>query len=186
MRVHIKVVTAAVILSFLVYMAYSITLKYLENETLQNRISTIPSFRLERLTGGTFTEEDLAEGSIILNYFNTTCEFCRAKLKALKSRMEEFEGVQLVFVSSEEKIAIKEFSGEREFQERPNVIFLQDPNLEFSKTFGVVAIPVTFIYNKDRQLIKEFKGAVKIESMLEALHENPRLNKRQDEKPVLK
>src|SRR5690554_2451477 len=173
MRDHIKVVIVAVVLSFLLYMAYFITLKYLEKETLRNRLSTIPSFRLERLTGGAFTEIDMAESLVVINYFNSTCEFCRAKSKALKLRMEEFKGIQLVFVSSEDKIVIGKFSEEHGLHEYPNVIFLQDSNMEFSKTFGITTIPVTFIYNKDRQLIGQFKGAVKIESMLEALHENP-------------
>lgn len=173
MRDHIKVVIVAVILSFLVYMAYSITLKYLEKETLRNRLSTMPSFRLERLTGGAFTESDLAESPVVISYFNSTCEFCRAKSKAMKLRMEEFKGIQLLFVSIEDKIVIEEFSEEHGLHEYPNVVFLQDSNMEFSKTFGITTIPVTFIYNKDRQLMGEFKGAVKIESMLEALHENP-------------
>lgn len=166
---HLKFIIVAVIVGFLGFMAYSITLKYLEKEAVRDRLSTIPSFQLERLTGIAFTESDLAEGPVVLDYFNSTCELCRGKSKVIKRRIEEFMDIQLVFVSSEEKIAIEKFSEESGLNVYPNVVFLHDSDMGFSKTFGVVAIPVTFVYNRDRELVGEFKGAVKIESILEAL-----------------
>lgn len=166
---HIKVVIVAFIFGFLGFMGYSIALKYLEKESIRERISTIPSFRLERLAGDVFTENELAEGPVVLDYFNSTCDFCRAKSKAIKLRIEEFRGIQLVFVSSEEKVIIEKFSEENGLNKYPNVVFLHDSNMAFSKAFGVTTIPATFIYSRDRKLIKEFKGAVKIESILEVL-----------------
>lgn len=172
MKQYIRISIVLVILAFLGYMAYAINRKLLEKEALRERISTIPSFRFERLEDGFFTENDLAENkSLVFLYFNSTCDFCRLEAKAIQGRIEEFDAVQLVFVSIEEKVDIKNFAEEHDLYENTNVVFLQDSRMEFSRIFGVNSVPATFFYNKNGKLVNQFNGAVRADSMLEALQE---------------
>src|SRR5690554_6801360 len=100
-----KILIVSVVFGFLGYMAYAVTVKYMEKESLRKRISTIPSFRFERLGDGMFTDADLSANSpLILLYFNSSCEFCRAEARGIKINSEKLGDIQLVFVSTEEKI----------------------------------------------------------------------------------
>jgi len=170
----VKILIVAVVIGFLGYMAYAINLKYSEGKELRNRISTLPPFRFERIGEGFFTEDDLdANTPLILFYFNSSCTFCRSEANEIRNKLGRFSGFQLVFVSTEDKILIKKFSEEFGLNGKGNDIFLRDSDLEFSRIFGVITVPATYIYNTERQLIKEFKGAVKIASLLEAIQEKP-------------
>lgn len=170
----VKLLIVAGVIGFLGCMVMAITLKYKESEAQRKRISTLPSFKLERLEYGFFTDDDLtANRPLILLYFNSTCEFCRAEAREIKNRIESFKEIQLVFVSTEEKIDIKKFAEEYRLCENANVVFLKDTNMEFSRIFGIKSVPVTYIYNQHRQLMREFKGAVKVASMIEALQMRP-------------
>lgn len=170
----VKILIVAGVIGFLGYMVIAITLKYAEGEAHRKRISTLPSFKLERLGNGFFTDADLtANRPLILLYFNSTCEFCRAEAREIKNKIESFKEIQLVFVSTEEKIDIKNFAEENGLCENANVVFLQDTNMEFSRIFDVKSVPVTYLYNQHRQLMGEFKGAVNVASMVEALQNKP-------------
>src|SRR5690554_2811314 len=167
-----KILIITVILGFLVYMALAIIQKLSEKEELRERISEIPSFRLERLSNGFFTEKELPISQpVIFLLINSTCDFCRLEAKAIKDRIAEFKDVQLVFVSTEEKIDIENFAKEYGLYESDNVVFLQDPSMEFSGVFGISTVPATFVYNQDGELVRQFNGAVKVDLMLEALKE---------------
>src|SRR5690554_4042868 len=164
-----KILIVSVVSGFLGYMAYAVTVKYVEKESLRERISTIPSFCIERLQDGVFTEGDLAANRpLILMYFSSSCEFCRIEARQTKEKLGRFNAIQLVFVSTEEKADIENFAEVHGLSGHPNVVFLQDANMEFSKIFGTNTVPAAYLYDKDRRLIKEFRGAVGIESMLEA------------------
>jgi thioredoxin-related protein len=102
MKGKIRILIMVVILAFLGYMAYAIIFNLKGKETLRERISTIPPFRFDRLKNGFFTEKDLAENKyLIFLYFNSTCEFCQLEAKAIRKRIEEFKGIQLIFISTE-------------------------------------------------------------------------------------
>src|SRR5690606_35979325 len=108
-----KRIIVSVVLGFLGYMAYAVTSKYMEKESVRKRISTIPAFRFERLGDGVFTDEDLtANRPLILLYFNSSCEFCRAEAREIKNNLEKLRAIQMVFVSTEEKIDIRKFAEE--------------------------------------------------------------------------
>ena len=167
---HVKILIVSVVLGFLGYMTYAISVKYVEKESLRTRVSTMPDFRFERLGDGTFTDGDLvANRPLILIYFNSACEYCRMEARRIKEKLGTFNAFQLVFVSTEEKAEIENFAEVHGLSGHPNVVFLQDANMEFSKIFGINTVPAAYLYDKDRRLIKEFRGAVGIDSMLEAL-----------------
>lgn len=172
MRNHIKTYLIISVLGFLGYMAFAISGKRTEKEALRMRIATVPSFRLERVEGGFFTEEQLSQHKpFILVYFNSGCDLCKLEAKSIGSRLGEFDNAQLAFVSTEEKVDIRDFAQEYGLSGSCNVVFLQDPNLEFSKIFGINTVPATFIYSKKGKLVNQFSGPVKVDFILEALQE---------------
>lgn len=168
-----KTLTVIVVLGVLGYMTYGISLKYREKETAENRIAVLPNFTLERLQGGFFMQDDLSPGSpLIFLYYNSSCTFCRAETRAIKKNMKELGGNQLIFVSPEDKTDIKGFAEEFGLYGMPDIVFLQDTGLEFAGIFGIKSVPTTYLYNKDRTLIRRFNGPVKIESIIEALQKS--------------
>ena len=83
--------------------------------------------------------------------------------------MSDFEGMQLLFVSFEEKMAIQQFAKEYQLINKENILFLEDRKGAFSELFDVNSIPYMVIYDENKKLLKKFKGATKVDKILEVL-----------------
>lgn len=99
----------------------------------------------------------------LIIYFNSECEFCQWEVEEISKHFDEFENVQMAFVSHE--------------PEDEAIQFLKSHNLDqfylTSRTENVMStftgsVPQLFIY-KQGKLVNQFKGEVKIELILEAL-----------------
>jgi thioredoxin-related protein len=105
----------------------------------------------------------------IIILFNTTCEHCQYEAKEIKKSISSFSQASILMISSEPIKTIKAFSEQYGLNNEASVSFTKINRENIFETFGSVSIPHIFIYNKDRKLIKEFKGETKIEAILKYL-----------------
>lgn len=106
--------------------------------------------------------------SCLIIYYNSECEHCQYEAELISKQIEQFKDYQILMISYEpiEKILAyrKKFKLNYSFIE-----FLQDSKYQFDNIFGNSPFPSSFIYNKNRKLVKQFKGEVKTEAMLKYL-----------------
>jgi peroxiredoxin len=106
-----------------------------------------PTFTLERLDGGgTISSEDLRGGPVIVNFWGSWCDPCRAEMPLFERRWQEHRDAGLTIVGIDLRDApdnAKEFVAERDIT-YPIVV---DPEETVARQFGIGAndgLPQTF------------------------------------------
>lgn len=156
---------AVCILIFFIY-------KNLERKNqILSGINKLPNFHFRTIDGNEYLGNDkLKDETLILIYFNTECEHCIYEVEEIIRNIKRFSYHQIILVSSETTDKIIVFKEKFQLQKYSNIILLQTDAIEFYNTFGTMAIPSVFIYT-DNQLVKKFKGEVKIEAIYNILNQ---------------
>tara|TARA_B110000503_G_scaffold137127_1_gene220779 strand:- start:381 stop:908 length:528 start_codon:yes stop_codon:yes gene_type:complete len=161
------------ILCLLSYLGYSIITKTKEKNKIAKQIQTIPKFELKTLDNVSFTNQNLKPNlNTIFVHFNSDCDFCHHEAESISQNLNNFKGIQFIFVSFEETEAIKKFAELYKLHNQENIIFLEDKKGEFSTLFNANSIPYILIYNKNNNLIKKHKGQLNANGILRVLNQN--------------
>ncbi len=162
MKKHLIKIVVILFLVGLGSIGYAFVKKVDDKQTVQASIQSLPAFSYQELSGGEFTNEDLdSEKPVILIYFNTECDYCQHEAAQISSSASLFKDSELLLISNESPDKIKEFVNTYKLPNNDYIHILQDSGASFATTFDVSSIPFSAIYDKDQQLIKTHKGAIK-------------------------
>jgi thiol-disulfide isomerase/thioredoxin len=118
---------------------------------------TVPAPRLETLNGVSFPLDSLKGKVVVLDFWAPWCIPCRQSFPALDALQEKYgaQGLRVVGLSLED-------NGEAiaEFLEAVPVSFtiLRDPTGSAGEAFKVVAMPTTFLLDREGRLAARFEG----------------------------
>ena len=131
----------------------------------EQRKSASVGFTLPTLEGGNWNFADQRGKVVVVNYWATWCPPCRVEMPGLVNIANEYQsrGVVMVGVTMDENLAdVPPFV---EKYEMPYQITLpgNDPNVGSSG----MALPTTFLYDKNGRLAKKYTGIV-LESTLKS------------------
>jgi thioredoxin-related protein len=152
---------------FTLFAIYALADKIMEKKNIQQQIQSLPVDKIRSLDSTLFVFPR-AESMLII-YFNSTCEHCQYELKEIREHAALFDGTHLLLVSSENMADIRTFSLQSGLTDRENVSFAKINPDDVYDTFGSVSIPHIFIYNNAGSLVKEFKGETKVEAIAKSL-----------------
>ncbi len=107
--------------------------------------------------------------SVVLIYFNSTCEYCQYEAAQIAKQIDSFQSVVVVWFSIEDVAKIKQFATTYQLANQPSVVFAKVLPQDLSKYFGGVSPPSIWIFDKNQQLVKHFKGETKIEAIVKYL-----------------
>lgn len=157
------------LLTVIGFIGYKVATKISNKKEISERIKTIPNFTFHTLDGMEFTRNNLGNKTIIFIYINSECDYCQSEAIKIQKRLPDFEDAQLIFVSFETAEDIQKFAKDYKLDNQENILFLEDRKGKFSEVFDVSSIPYIVIYDKDKNFLKKFKGATKIDKILEVL-----------------
>lgn len=171
MKKYLKIILPVVVISLLAIMGYKVVDKINYKKQVVENIKQIPSFSYLDLEGNVFTKENLPKNkSVLFVYFNSECDFCNHEAEMIQQNLEKLEDIQIVFISFEKTDSIKEFAQKYSLLQHDNINFISDSKATFATTFDVKSLPCLVLYDLNRNLIEKIKGQVKIETVLEKLH----------------
>lgn len=150
-----------VVLAFIA-LIFSIVSKKLNKKELQ---STFPSTHFYQLDSSLLVNSSITTEKIVLIYFNSGCEHCQYEAKSIAENLTLFKNSTVLWFSSENITQIKDFANKYQLANQNQIIFLKANAQDLSKDFGSLSPPSVWIYDKDRSLIKFFKGETKIEAI---------------------
>lgn len=137
---------------------------------ISNTIQTLPRFTATDMHGKTFSDSNLKEKvPVIFTFFNSGCDFCQYEARDIRENIHLFNNIQLLFLSAEPPELVRNFAQRYDLAEYSHVVFLHDANNKISDQFGISLIPTSLIYNKDRQLVRIYKGQVKATDIIREL-----------------
>jgi thioredoxin-related protein len=98
--------------------------------------------------------------------FHPECEHCQYEAKSINERKADLANVNIVMFTVANDSMTRVFSKQYGLDSLKNVHVTADTTKELERLFNVKSIPSIFIYNTQKQLIKEFKGETKIEAII--------------------
>ncbi|MCK7540994.1 MAG: TlpA family protein disulfide reductase [Marinilabiliales bacterium] len=134
------------------------------------RIRSLPDLVLADINGNIFRTDEITSGPLLITYFHPECDHCRYEIASIFSSDLPDCDLRIILVSYADLSQIKLFMEQFDMRDYPLLNVLHDPDLSFREVFGTDVIPSNFIYNKDLQLIKAFRGETTTETILKYLH----------------
>lgn len=144
-------------------------LRYISDPDLA-RARTVPAFAVDTMEGQRITLDDLQGKVVLIDFWATWCEPCKAALPHIRDIAKKFQGQPLVVLS----ISVDNNQEKwKEFVVKNEMTWPQAFDGGFTgsvaRTFGVHAIPHTFTVDADGVLQDEHIGDEAIEGKLKKL-----------------
>ena len=163
-RKYILVAVGLIFLGLIAYMAYGIVATAQKKREIAANTQQLPNFKAKQLNKHIFASNELPNKPTVIIFFNTECEHCQYEAQEIAQHQTDFEGINLLMISSEEIGKIKAFIAKYQL-----INFVKPLQMDIKTmvdTFGAVSIPAIFIYGKDRHLIKQYKGEANVASII--------------------
>jgi thioredoxin-related protein len=154
-----------ILVSIALFMIFGILEKLASREDISSKIQVLP-IKVPLLTMDSTLYSLQINRRIVLIYFNSECEHCQNELNEIEKSVNEFEGIDLVLMSSEQISKIKSISVSYNLANKNNFHFVHINPESLYANFGSLSVPHIFVYGADGKLRKEFKGETKIEAIL--------------------
>jgi peroxiredoxin len=168
-RKYILLALVLVAISFTGYLLYKIVIAKQQSAIVNTTKQNLPNFSFYNVDSVAFSRNFLKKGKpVCIFYFNAGCEYCQYEAREISKNIALFKDTQILMVSFNTIADIKKFALEHNLN-YPNIVFLQDPNFQFSTWFGKTGVPSVFIYDAQHRLVKEFHGETKIEAIIKYL-----------------
>ncbi len=132
----------------------------------------IPDFTFFKLDGTVFNRQQLTKGEhTIFILYDCGCEHCQRELVDIGKHYSSFKNVSFYLVTMDRKQEIDKFmlSYGRFLKDKPNVILLQDKNMEFIPKFKPLRYPGIFVYSAVGKCLYSNSGTTPLQAILSAL-----------------
>ncbi len=142
----------------------------IRNERLEaaERRLQLPEAHLVNLEGISVPLRSAGGQSVVLVFFTTTCEYCRAELQAFREKAMLLKEYDVFFVAWEDRDAVRAFARETEIDTVPWFHVLRDTVSVLGENLGIHVVPTTLVYGPDGRLRKSFEGLEAIGKIVEA------------------
>jgi peroxiredoxin len=168
-----KIVFALIIVGvvlFLSYLGYGIYLRIREKSETILRVASLPSFNFTTSKGNKITEKNILRTPLWLIFFHSDCEYCQMEAENIQ-KAGKLNNIQTWMVSPEPLDTLTAFGARYHLNNLSYVHLLNDTQHAGYHTFGITSSPASFLYNSDMVLIRQYKGVVKIKTVLKDLEE---------------
>jgi peroxiredoxin len=156
------------------YIIFALSILISQAAFAQDYPETVPDFEIFTLEDGTFTNDDVQNKNYSLFiYFNPECSHCKTTFKALELKSEEIKAADVslypVSANTSEKTEIFFKTLAPQLFALENMTVLRDDDYKFADKFFVGGYPTSYLYDKNKKLIKVYNGTSETLSFLEDL-----------------
>jgi hypothetical protein len=115
-----------------------------------------------------FTKDDLAKKkAVMIMLFSPDCEHCQHKTEEIIKHIDAFEKVQILMSTTLPFDKMVEFYNKYDLKRFDNIIMGKDINYLLPTFYDIRNLPFLAFYNKKKELISVFEGALAIEKIIE-------------------
>jgi len=171
-KIQLKYILIITLLCGLSFLCYSITIQIRQKKIIERKIQTLPQFSFPEILGNNFNSSYInSDKSCLIIYFHPECDHCQYEAEQICLNIDQFYNFQIVMISPASRESIEDFANNYHLLEIDNISILIDTLDVFHNAFGPNPLPTSFIYNKERKLVKQFKGEVTTEALLNYLNQ---------------
>jgi thiol-disulfide isomerase/thioredoxin len=133
----------------------------------QLQYDPMPEFALSRIDGSTLSSSELANKTVVINFWASWCPPCRSEMPSIESFYQEHRDENLIVVAvnaGESPEQIEQFVQEHDL----TFEVVQDPTMQMMAQFGVLSLPTTFIIDQRGDIRGQHMGQLD-EQQLESM-----------------
>ncbi|TPE39731.1 peroxiredoxin family protein [Pontibacter mangrovi] len=167
----VRLIIGLLFIGALVFMSTKVYLKNQQNIAIKQARQMLPAFEFYTLDGVAFSGDMVEQGrNICFVYFDPDCVYCEHETEEIIRHIQQFGNAQILMVSASTPEKIEAFSQEYKLASYPAIQVLWDRKHLFYKWFGKAVVPSVFIYDSQKQLVKAYFGATKMEAITKHLN----------------
>jgi hypothetical protein len=150
---------------------YSYAQTEMPKEAPYKRFPSVPPMKLLLTDSSTyFTKEDIAKKkAVMIMLFSPDCDHCQHKTEEIIQHIDAFEKVQIIMSTNLTFDKMVEFYKKYDLKRFDNIVVGRDINFMLPVFYNIRNLPFLAFYNKKKELISVFEGAMPLEKMLEEL-----------------
>jgi peroxiredoxin len=162
MKLLARISVITILSVFIMLIVLKITKKIVLKNEINKQENYLPEFGLQCLDDTSMKNitVDYNE-SLIINYFNTHCDFCFHEIKDIITHKHLFTNDNILLVSDQPIDTLIKFKKNMQIDSFPFITIGKVNYPDFVEKFGNVIPPTTFIYDSNKRLIKKHKGQVR-------------------------
>jgi thioredoxin-related protein len=140
-------------------------------EAPYKRFPAAPPFKLLLTDSSTyFTKDGLAKKkAIMIMLFSPDCEHCQHKTEEIIKHIDAFEKVQIVMSTTLPFDKMLAYYNKYDLKRFDNIIMGKDISYLLPTFYNIRNLPFLAFYNKKKELISVFEGALPIEKIIEEI-----------------
>jgi thioredoxin-related protein len=130
----------------------------------------MPSFNLLLADSTTYLNtKNIPSGKpIVLFYYYTYCEHCRAQLDGIIKDMNIMKDLNFYMITNASYADVKSFYKEYHLEKYPNITMAMDYTNFVPDSFKIQGVPFLAVYDKDKKLQQTFSGRVDNHELLKS------------------
>jgi thiol-disulfide isomerase/thioredoxin len=130
----------------------------------------LPAFNLLLPDSVTYlnTKEIKSSKPIILFYYSTSCQFCRAQMREMLNHMDRYKDNVLIVTTNEDFKSMRLFIDYFNLDKYENVIAGLDTSNTIETTFRVIGVPFTAVFSNNKKLTAAYVGRLRGEALWNA------------------
>lgn len=143
-----------------------VSIAFMVRQIIQNQITRsievyrIPNLALSNLNGEKINIYESSQNQyILLSFVQSDCDFCLEEINQLSDSIDLVKDMKVFLISSE---PTKQLEILNSLITNERIILLSDKGNAFTRIFKVNNYPSLFLFDKDKNLIKYFKGSVSV------------------------
>ena len=127
------------------------------------RFPTFPPVKLLKADSVYFTKTDLPKKSpVLLMLFNPQCNHCQHETEELIKNIDQFKKISIVMATTMHMDSMRSFSQRYGLEKYENITVGRDIQYFLPSFFMINNLPFLAFYNRNKQLISAFEGALPI------------------------
>jgi peroxiredoxin len=152
----------------------SFSLLIFERNKMNYSIKKLPNIKILTTDGLTYNTSRFLQNNLplLVFYFHPECDFCSAEIEELLKHKNEFEDIDMLFITFASISEIKEFMQAYPLNEFKHVVIGMDYTGEFVSTFHIESSPMIYIYDQTKKLRKKFKSLVSYQQIRKFIIKN--------------
>jgi thioredoxin-related protein len=151
--------------------AMLIILKSLNQTVETQHPQRLPAFQFLTLLHEPLTIDTVDCTHSVVIFYSPGCAFCEHEGAELSRNAEQFMGCKLFFTTMEPLDSAKAYTARHQLLSHTGYYSLVDTTRLAVLEFGVRTIPTTFIYDRNKNLIKVFEGEINAKRLAKAISE---------------
>ena len=166
-----KTIIAIILAAIFIAFAVLIVLKSLNQTAQAQHPQRLPAFRFLNLQHESLAIDTVDGAHSVVIFYSPGCAFCEHEGAELSRNAKQFAGCKLFFVTMEPLDSAKAYTIRHQLLSHDGYYSLVDTTRLSVMEFGIRTIPTTFIYDRNKNLIKVFEGEINAKRLVKLITE---------------